>query len=235
MPGHRPRAPAVTLTGGTTSQPTFAAPTVATATTLTFSLVVTDNRGATSAADTVDVHGQSAAGGQHQRHRARSLSRACRIARDRRSERGLDYASPVQQPSRGVLVRALNAALEHGTRKRRRPTATATTSLTVRQQHARSPSRSIARMLRDTRSAAALGRARAGRHHSGQYPYAYTEMRQLQFERRHRAQHRHSHGHQRRGHRHRHARLGAVRDPRHYLPGHADHPRRRTRRPTSRR
>ena len=47
--------PTVTLTSGTTSQPTFPAPTVAAAATLTFSLVVTDNRGATSPAATVIV------------------------------------------------------------------------------------------------------------------------------------------------------------------------------------
>ena len=50
--------PAVTLTSGTTSQPTFPAPTVATATTLTFSLVVTDNRGATSPARDGQRHGE---------------------------------------------------------------------------------------------------------------------------------------------------------------------------------
>src|SRR6187402_196620 len=47
--------PTVTLTSGTTSQPTFPAPTVATAATFTFSLVVTDNRGATSPAAVVNV------------------------------------------------------------------------------------------------------------------------------------------------------------------------------------
>ena len=39
----------------TTSQPTFPAPTVASATALTFSLVVTDNRGSASPASTMNV------------------------------------------------------------------------------------------------------------------------------------------------------------------------------------
>src|SRR5690349_11011837 len=46
---------AVTLSSGSTSQPTFPAPSLATASTLTFSLVVTDNRGAASSASTVTV------------------------------------------------------------------------------------------------------------------------------------------------------------------------------------
>src|SRR5690349_18875589 len=41
---------AVTLSAANVAQPTFTAPTVASATTLTFSLVVTDNRGASSTA-----------------------------------------------------------------------------------------------------------------------------------------------------------------------------------------
>src|SRR5688572_23467960 len=43
---------AVALSSTTSAQPTFTAPTVATASTLTFSLVVTDNRGAASAPST---------------------------------------------------------------------------------------------------------------------------------------------------------------------------------------
>ena len=48
-------SPTVTLTGPATAQPTFLAPTVTSATTLNFSLVVTDNQGATSAASTVAI------------------------------------------------------------------------------------------------------------------------------------------------------------------------------------
>jgi hypothetical protein len=47
--------PSVTLTGADTANPTFTAPSVTTDTTLTFSLVVTDNDGASSTADTVNV------------------------------------------------------------------------------------------------------------------------------------------------------------------------------------
>lgn len=46
---------AVTLSNASVAQPTFTAPPVATATTLTFSLVVTDNRGAASSASTVNI------------------------------------------------------------------------------------------------------------------------------------------------------------------------------------
>lgn len=46
---------AVTLSNAATATPTFTAPAVATATTLTFSLVVTDNRGAASAASLVSI------------------------------------------------------------------------------------------------------------------------------------------------------------------------------------
>ncbi len=45
----------VTLSSATAAQPTFVAPTVVSATTLTFSLVVTDNRGTASTAATVNV------------------------------------------------------------------------------------------------------------------------------------------------------------------------------------
>src|SRR5688572_22044527 len=54
---------AVTLANPTTSQPTFPAPTVAVATALTFSLVVTDNRASTSPAATVVVTVNPVAGG----------------------------------------------------------------------------------------------------------------------------------------------------------------------------
>src|SRR4029078_3243051 len=54
---------AVTLSSATVSQPTFTAPSVATATTLTFSLVVTDNRGAGSTASTVNITVNPAASG----------------------------------------------------------------------------------------------------------------------------------------------------------------------------
>jgi len=47
--------PSVTLSSNIAQKPTFAAPTVTTDTNLTFSLVVTDNKGASSANDTVNI------------------------------------------------------------------------------------------------------------------------------------------------------------------------------------
>jgi hypothetical protein len=97
---------AVTLTNGATSQPTFTAPTVASATTLTFSLAVTDNRGASSAADTVDITVNPAIAGNVNVTGTVTFGRVMIAAATRG---GLLYGTPVQQPSRGVLVRALDA------------------------------------------------------------------------------------------------------------------------------
>jgi hypothetical protein len=47
--------PTVTLSSRTVAQPTFEAPAVTTATTLTFSLVVRDDRGANSTASSVGI------------------------------------------------------------------------------------------------------------------------------------------------------------------------------------
>src|SRR5688500_5135580 len=48
-------SPTVTLSNRTVAQPTFQAPTVTGATTLTFSLIVRDDRGANSTTSTVDI------------------------------------------------------------------------------------------------------------------------------------------------------------------------------------
>jgi hypothetical protein len=98
---------AVTLTNGNTSQATFSAPAVAGATALTFSLVVTDNRGSASPANTVTVTVNPAGGsgtiiGQITFARVPFKPRTAG-----NPNAGLDYANPAQQPSRGVLVRAL--------------------------------------------------------------------------------------------------------------------------------
>jgi hypothetical protein len=93
----------VTLTGGTTALPTFAAPTIVTATTLTFSLVVTDNRGGVSAADTVDVVVNPPLAGTS------NISGTITFVRiPTTNTAGLDYASPQNRPARGVLVQARN-------------------------------------------------------------------------------------------------------------------------------
>jgi hypothetical protein len=94
----------VTLSSGTAAQPTFTAPGVAAATTLTFSLTVTDNRGATSSAATVSITVNPLP--------ASSLTgriRFVRIPFYAQTNAGLDYTNPQNRPARGVTVRALAA------------------------------------------------------------------------------------------------------------------------------
>src|SRR5688572_19538664 len=90
---------AVTLSSTTASQPTFTAPAVTAATTLTFSLIVTDNAGASSTASTVNITVNPAG----------NVSGRVRFTRIPVSAAGLSYGAPVLQPSRGVLVRAVDA------------------------------------------------------------------------------------------------------------------------------
>jgi hypothetical protein len=100
---------AVTLSSATASQPTFTAPTVATATTFTFSLVVTDNLGATSAADTVDITVNPPVVGNVNVTGNVTFARVPFATAGQDFNRGLWYAGPVQQPSRWVIVQALDA------------------------------------------------------------------------------------------------------------------------------
>jgi hypothetical protein len=99
--------PAVTLASATTVTPSFTAPTVATATAFTFSLVVTDNLGAASAAATTvvtvnpAVAGNTNVTGRVTFGRVQFLSGTGSV--------GLNYALPVQQPAREVKVEALAA------------------------------------------------------------------------------------------------------------------------------
>jgi hypothetical protein len=95
----------VTLSSGSNAQPTFTSPCVATASTLTFSLKVTDNDGATSAASTVNVTVNPLTGG--------CISGRVRFVRipfnQNNQDAGLDYSNPQSRPARGVTVRALAA------------------------------------------------------------------------------------------------------------------------------
>jgi hypothetical protein len=98
--------PVITLAGATTSMPTFAAPTVATATTFTWSLVVTDNRGAASSASTVNVIVNPGVTGNVN---VTGQITFARVVFAGAPNFGLNYAAPVQQPARGVVVEALAA------------------------------------------------------------------------------------------------------------------------------
>lgn len=100
---------AVALSNAATAQTTFTAPTVSSATTLTFSLIVTDNRGASSAASTVNVTVNPLVSGNVN---VTGKVRFERVSFLTTGFRPLDYAHPVLQPVRGVTVRALNAGTQ---------------------------------------------------------------------------------------------------------------------------
>jgi hypothetical protein len=100
---------AVSLSSSTTAQPTFVAPTVTSATTLSFSLVVTDNAGAASTASSVSVTVNPPLVGNGN---VSGRIRFSRVPFAAVSPFGLNYAAPVLRPARGVLVRARNAATQ---------------------------------------------------------------------------------------------------------------------------
>jgi hypothetical protein len=99
----------VTLSSSSVAQPTFVAPTVANAAALTFSLVVTDNRGAASVAATVNVTVNPIVGGNVN---VTGRVRFARVTFSSSGQRGLNYASPVLLNARGVVVRAINATTQ---------------------------------------------------------------------------------------------------------------------------
>jgi hypothetical protein len=96
--------PAVTLATTNTATTSFTAPAVAAATPLTFSLVVTDNMGAASTADTVTVTVNPPTPG--------TITGAVRFMRIPTSNNGLNYAGQQLAPARGVVVQAVNATTD---------------------------------------------------------------------------------------------------------------------------
>jgi hypothetical protein len=96
--------PAVTLNTVVPARPNFVAPAVASATALTFRLLVTDNFGAVSAPATVTITINPAGTGEVT---VTGIVRFARVPFLNVAPFGLDYANPVLQPSRGVMVRAL--------------------------------------------------------------------------------------------------------------------------------
>jgi K319L-like, PKD domain len=99
--------PTVTLSSNTVAQPTFAAPSVAAGTTLTFSLVVRDNRGASSTASSVIITVNPVAAGA-----VTGRISFMRVPFSAQLNVGLNYSSPQNQPARGVVVRALDAGTQ---------------------------------------------------------------------------------------------------------------------------
>jgi hypothetical protein len=98
---------AVTLANAGTAQPTFVAPQVTATTTLSFRLVVTDNRGASSSASTVSVTVSSTSAGVVT---VAGVVRFARVPFLTSAPFGLDYANPVLRPLREVTLRVLDAA-----------------------------------------------------------------------------------------------------------------------------
>lgn len=95
---------AVALSSANSPQPSFTAPSVTAATTLTFSLAVTDDDGAASTASTVNVMVNPGSAGN-----VSGRITFVRIPFGASLNAGLDYAKPLEQPARGVTVRALAA------------------------------------------------------------------------------------------------------------------------------
>jgi hypothetical protein len=105
-------APTVTLSDPAIAQPTFPAPTVTSTATLTFSLVVTDNQGATSPASSVTVTVNPPAGGNV------TVTGTIRFQRVPFSttfsdNTGLNYAGQIMQPARGIVVRAIDGSTQN--------------------------------------------------------------------------------------------------------------------------
>lgn len=89
----------VTLSSTTASQVTFAAPAVSAITTLTFSLRVVDNAGASSDLDTVSINVTPPVTG--------NVTGRIRFTRIPATNNGLNYAAGTLQPARGILVLAV--------------------------------------------------------------------------------------------------------------------------------
>lgn len=98
--------PAVTLSSTTTAQPTFVAPEVTTTVTLRFSLVVTDDRGAKSAASTVAITVSSVSAGVVT---VSGVVRFERVPFLTTGSKPLNFAAPVLLPAREVEVQVLEA------------------------------------------------------------------------------------------------------------------------------
>lgn len=96
----------VTLVGANTATPSFVAPTVAGITRFTLTLVVTDNDGATSSPSAVTVTVNPLPGSNVT---VAGEVRYARVPFAAPSSLGLNYASPVLQPARGIVVEALDS------------------------------------------------------------------------------------------------------------------------------
>lgn len=96
--------PQVSLSSAGAVNPGFVTPQGALGSTLTFSLVVRDRRGAASAPASVTINVEPAADGV-----VTGIVSFARVPFSQVAPRGLDYANPLWQPARGVMVRAVRA------------------------------------------------------------------------------------------------------------------------------
>jgi hypothetical protein len=158
---------AVTMTGASTSQPTFVAPASPSTSTLTFSLVVTDNRGAASSASVVTITVTPNANAT-----VTGLVRFARVSYSATSPFGLGYGNPVLVPARGVIINAVSgssqAVLATGV-----TSASGTYSLTV-PANTNITIQVVAQMRRDTSQSLPRWDVRVQNGTSGVSPYTYT-------------------------------------------------------------
>jgi uncharacterized membrane protein YdcZ (DUF606 family) len=163
----------VTFSSATASQPTFSAPTVVAATTLTFSLVVTDNRSTASPASTTTVTVNPAAGNTNVTGNI-TFARVPFATFAQDPDRGLWYATPIQQPARGVIVRAVDpttptTVLATGiTDNLGNYTLSVASNISIKIQV-------VARMLRDASQPLPRWDVRVQNGTTGNTPYTYTE------------------------------------------------------------
>ncbi len=102
--------PVVPLSDPASAAPTFLAPTVTSPATLTFSLVVTDNRGATSPASTVTVIVNPPGGGNVT---VTGTIRYQRVEFATNINSGLNYGNQTMHPARVIVVRAIDGTTDN--------------------------------------------------------------------------------------------------------------------------
>jgi len=103
---------AVTITNANSAQASFVAPQVTQVVTLIFSLVVTDNGGASSTAATVNIT-VSPPVSSTASVTLTGFVRFARVPFTTQGSIGLDYANPVMRPARGVIVQVLDATSQN--------------------------------------------------------------------------------------------------------------------------
>ena len=165
---------AVTLSSTSASQTTFTAPTAATATTLTFTLIVTDNVGVASPASLVMVMVNPQGTPTTTVSGNVTFARVPFATAQQNPNRGLWYAAPIQQPARGVMVRALSLGGFISVFATTSTDGLGNYSLTV-PSNVNVNIQVVARMLRDSSQALPRWDARVQDGIRGTIPYTYID------------------------------------------------------------